>query len=129
MNAGGASWRWRPPGGPLSLATAMAIATFASLAIAVGMLPWRTELPEAIAPPETTGSEEFLDDQARARARMRCDTCGVIETIRHTEAAGGVPARYEFGVRMEDGSLRLSTGAEAARWQVGDRMMLLGGAR
>src|SRR5688572_6687951 len=36
--------------------------------------------------------------------RTRCPGCGFVESIRRVEAAGLVPAAYEFTVRMRDGS-------------------------
>ena len=66
---------------------------------------------------------------ARAPVRLRCDTCGIIESIRHSEAAEGAVAFYEFSVRLPGGSLRRSRDAQAGNWQVGDRMQLLGGDR
>lgn len=118
--------------GSLTPATAVAVAILASLMIAVGVMPWRSELPYAVVPPaavvDRTPAEELLLDAARTRERMECATCGRVETIQHTPQAGGTPASYRFGVRLGDGSLRYSTGAEAAGWRVGDRIMLLGGA-
>ena len=66
---------------------------------------------------------------ARAPVRLRCNTCGIIESIRHSEAAEGAVAFYEFNVRLPGGSLRQSRDAQAGNWQVGDRMQLLGGDR
>jgi hypothetical protein len=63
---------------------------------------------------------------ARDRARLRCDTCGVIEEIRTVEGVGGAPASYVFAVRLPDGSLRQTTDPLRGRWQPGDRMMLIG---
>ena len=62
-------------------------------------------------------------------ARLRCTTCGVIETIAHIEAKAGVPASWLFAVRLPDGSLRQSSDSQPGRWSIGDRMQLLGGAR
>ena len=62
-------------------------------------------------------------------ARVRCAACGFVESIRHVQAAGLVPAAYELTVRMRDGSLRTSSDASAGKWLVGDRIMLVGGQR
>lgn len=62
-------------------------------------------------------------------ARLRCTTCGVIETIAHIEAKAGVPASWLFAVRLPDGSLRQSSDSQPGRWSIGDRMQLLGGGR
>ena len=66
---------------------------------------------------------------ARAPVRLRCDTCGIIESIRHSEASEGAVAYYEFNVRLPGGALRQSRDPQAGIWQVGDRMQLLGGDR
>jgi len=58
----------------------------------------------------------------------RCAGCGLVTAIRHIEAAGAVPAAYEFTVRMRDGSVRTSSDASAGAWMVGDRMILVGGS-
>ncbi len=62
------------------------------------------------------------------RARTRCTTCGVVEAIRRVEQGGGMPASFEFTVRLRDGSTRTSTVDSAANWRSGDRIMLIGGA-
>ena len=66
---------------------------------------------------------------AQARVRPRCEGCGIVEAIRHFAPAAGVPAGYEFTVRMRDGSTRVSSDADAARWRIGDAILLIGGAR
>jgi hypothetical protein len=67
--------------------------------------------------------------RALAPVRLRCETCGVIESIVRTEATGGVAASYEFAVRLPDGSLRHSSDPLRGRWQVGEGMQLIGGDR
>jgi hypothetical protein len=64
-----------------------------------------------------------------AGARARCLGCGFVQSIRHIEAAGLVPAAYELTVRMRDGSLRTSSHSSAGTWLVGDRIMLVGGVQ
>ena len=64
---------------------------------------------------------------AVAGGRTRCLGCGFVESIRHVEAAGLVPAAYEITVRMRDGSLRTSSASSAGKWLVGDRIILVGG--
>ena len=61
--------------------------------------------------------------------RTRCPGCGFVESIRHVEAVGLVPAAYEFTVRMRDGSVRTSSDSTAAKWLVGDRIILVGGPK
>lgn len=63
-----------------------------------------------------------------ARGRAVCQACGVVETIRRFEPLGELPAGYELTVRMRDGSTRISKLASSAKWQAGDRIMLIGGA-
>lgn len=64
-----------------------------------------------------------------ARTRTRCESCGVVETIRLMDAAGTLPAAYEFTVRLRDGTARVSrvASATASAWTVGDSIMLIGG--
>jgi hypothetical protein len=64
---------------------------------------------------------------AKARARTRCESCGVIQAIRRIEPAGALPASYEFTVRLRDGSIRLSSNQTQAKWRTGDAIMLIGG--
>ena len=68
-----------------------------------------------------------VTDAAKAQARRRCDTCGVVESIRRVEPVGDAPGSYEFTVRLRDGSARTSHDANASRWRTGDRVMLIGG--
>jgi hypothetical protein len=75
-----------------------------------------------------------------ARARPRCPECGVIVSMREIEghdedaapgATGAATAgyRYEFIVRMADGSSRVIVGASAASWRTGERLMIIGGVK
>ncbi|MCC2674623.1 MAG: hypothetical protein K0R58_1570 [Ramlibacter sp.] len=82
-------------------------------------------------PESAEASVEAAAPQERAVApvRQRCDTCGVIEGIRHSEEKDGAAAYYEFDVRLPDGSLRHSRDPQAGIWQVGEGMQLLGGDR
>ena len=77
--------------------------------------------PEAASPAELN----VLSALARDRARLRCDTCGVIEEIRTVEGVGGAPATFVFAVRLQDGSLHETTDPRRGRWQVGERMMVI----
>ena len=63
-----------------------------------------------------------------AIARQRCETCGVVESIRRIEPVGEIPGSYEFTVRLRDGTTRTSSSATATTWHTGDRVMLIGGA-
>jgi hypothetical protein len=66
-------------------------------------------------------------DASAKGVRTRCAGCGFVESIRHVEAAGLVPAAYEFTVRMRDGSVQTSSDSSAGKWLVGDRIILVGG--
>jgi hypothetical protein len=66
--------------------------------------------------------------EARDRARLRCDTCGVISAIRAVPGSDGTPAGYEFSVRLADGSIRVTPSLAQNDWRVGDRIRLMGGA-
>ena len=79
--------------------------------------------------PEPAKAAAEVEPIKIAPARLRCDTCGVIETIRHSEAKDGAEAFYEFDVRLPDGSLRHSRDPQPGQWQVGQKMQLLGGDR
>jgi hypothetical protein len=90
---------------------------------AAGLALWPEEASAAASP---VASQQ---EPAVAPVRGRCQTCGVIETIRHSEAKDGTAAFYEFDVRLPDGSLRHSRDPQAGTWLVGDGMQLLGGER
>jgi hypothetical protein len=68
-------------------------------------------------------------EASAAGVRTRCAGCGFVESIRHVEAAGLVPAAYEFTVRMRDGSVQTSTDSSAGKWLAGDRIILVGGTK
>ncbi len=76
--------------------------------------------PAASAAPATGRS-------ARAEARSRCETCGVVESITRFEPHGAQAASYEFTVRLRDGSARVSSLPSPSAWRVGDAIMLMGG--
>jgi len=79
--------------------------------------------------PATVVAPASSPDVPGPALRVRCAACGFVESIRHVQAAGLVPAAYELTVRMRDGSLRTSSDASAGKWLVGDRIMLVGGQR
>lgn len=96
------------------------------LAVAFGLMA----AVDALWPEEGPGAVEAIVEgvpMAQPAARLRCETCGRIESITRIEASTGVPASYVFAVRLPDGSLRHSSDPLPGRWQVGDRMQLLGG--
>lgn len=76
--------------------------------------------------PDDPVLETAMPEAASRQPRLRCDTCGVVETIRHTAASEGAAASYEFTVRLRDGSTLQSSHDQPGRWQVGDRMQLMG---
>ena len=103
----------------------VAVAAGGAFCLAAAALALWPEEASAAAPVSASVPQE----PAVAPARLRCDTCGVIENIRHSEAKDGAAAFYEFDVRLPDGSLRRSRDAHAGIWLVGERMQLLGGER
>lgn len=107
-----------------SMARAVLAVGGAFCVAAAGLALWPEEASAAA--PE---SASMLQEPAVAPVRTRCETCGVIEAIRHSEAKDGAAAFYEFNVRLPDGSLRRSRDPQAGSWQVGDGMQLLGGDR
>lgn len=107
-----------------SLARAVLAVGGAFCVAAAGLAFW-PEQAVAAAPAEVAMPQQ----RASAPVRQRCDTCGVIENIRHSESKDGTAAYYEFDVRLPNGSLRQSRDAQAGTWQVGQRMQLLGGER
>ncbi len=99
---------------------------FCSVATASAPDTWlrgtqESQVESALLPPAAAGS-------VAPRARARCTTCGVVKAIRRIEHGGGMPASFEFTVRLRDGSTRTSTTDSAANWRSGDRIMLIGGA-
>jgi hypothetical protein len=82
-----------------------------------------------------------------ARRKVRCDECGLIESIRETaghgdaiphRAAGGPVAKNrsatpvksasrEITVRLEDGSRRVIIDANPAKWRLGERVIVING--
>jgi hypothetical protein len=93
-----------------------ASAVWAGIALREPSLP---ELEPAI-PTAAPVSAEHL--------RTRCEGCGFVEAIRVIDGADGQPATYGFTVRLRDGSSRTSITPDTGRWQVGDRIIVMGGA-
>lgn len=106
------------------LAILAVVVTFG--AVAIGLALARD------APPRTTDQEDaaqILLHPRLAPPRLRCETCGTIESIRVIEAAGTVPRAYVLAIRLPDGSLRQSSEPQPGHWKVGDQIQLLGGER
>jgi hypothetical protein len=119
-----AALAWAAPAGRPSVLMALGAVGIVFSAMATGAALWPEDaVPAAIAPVPSVALLEVRD-----RARLRCPSCGVVEAIHRTEAAGGLADSYEFAVRLPDGSLRHSLDSRPGRWQVGDRMMLIGSA-
>ncbi len=95
-------------------------------------------------PPEATAAPAIAAPRARA---LRCAECGVIESTREIEAPDertgvGAPGRivaggeiegkrarnYEITIRLQDGSMRVITDANPARWRYGERVTIIAGA-
>lgn len=84
-----------------------------------------------------------LSDAGRVRAtpdtKPRCAECGVVESMREVDAAGGgidrrggtgtLPAkpakRYELTLRMRDGSRHIIASAGQGGWKVGERVIAI----
>jgi hypothetical protein len=64
---------------------------------------------------------------AKANRRARCETCGVIQTIRRVDATDGHAPTYEITIRLRDGSTRTNSNATPGNWRAGDRIMLING--
>lgn len=96
-------------------------ATFA--VVAAGLALWTYET--------APGADAQLEAgrASQVPSRLRCETCGVIESIGRTDATASVAASYQFAVRLPDGSLRQSSDPLRGRWQVGEGMQLIGGDR
>lgn len=112
-----------PPKASYSVLAALAFVAAAFATMSLGAMLWPDPVPMTDEPPAAAR------EPVPAPARRRCETCGLIEAIARTEAAAGNPDFYQFSVRLPDGSLRYSTDPLPGRWQVGDRMQLLGGGR
>jgi hypothetical protein len=112
-------------------AAAFALGAVVLTYVALALMP--KALPVAIAseaPPAALVLEEQAATQAnpKLRRRSRCKSCGVVETIHRLEPIGDAAGRYEFTLRMRDGSTRTRSGAGLASWQVGDRITVIGPA-
>ena len=97
----------------------------------------------AAEPPEAAVAPHIAAPRARV---YRCAECGVIESTREIEvsdgktgvdasgpisAGGGIeakPARnYAITIRLQDGSMRVITDANPARWRHGERVTIIAG--
>jgi hypothetical protein len=111
---------------PAALPFFAAIVVFSTVAMAnVPVARWMDSSPEHAQVP--TPVPVAAEGTVKARARTRCEACGVVEAIRRIDAVGALPATYEFTVRLRDGSTRLSSDASQSNWRAGDAIMLIGG--
>ena len=112
----------------------------ASLAISAQGLDGFSESTE---PPEQAAAPAIATPRARI---YRCAECGVIESTRTIEASDettgvnapaaaanrgeieGKPVRnYAITIRLQDGSMRVITDANPARWRHGERVNIIAG--
>lgn len=116
------------------LITGIAVVVFSTAGIA-RMMGWG---PNSV---DDTGNLLAGDQASRApgtgeaRAGPRCPECGMIVSVREIEGRGYrdesrvKPARkYEFAVRMADGTSRVIEDANPARWRTGEHLIVIGGA-
>jgi hypothetical protein len=114
--------------------------------IAIGSLALTTQGFNASAAPAEPHEEAAVPAIAALDARAyRCTECGVIVSTRAApdektgdnasdqNAAGDAierkPVRnYEFTIRLRDGSTRVVTDANPARWRHGERVKIIAGA-
>jgi hypothetical protein len=119
---------------PVAFTSVVAVVVFNTVALAnVPVARWldssreRAEQEPAALRLEPAAALLPAAGEGAARARKRCEACGVIQSIRRIEPTGVLPASYEFTVRLRDGSIRLSSNLSQAKWRAGDAIMLLGG--
>jgi hypothetical protein len=76
-----------------------------------------------VQPPAAASAKQRL-----VAKKWRCTSCGVVQAIRVVEPEQPGPTRYEFTVRLRDGSTHISTESSSFSWRVGDPVQLIGGA-
>ena len=102
------------------MAAALLCALLAGMATALDPASWfAAPEPVAVLLPAAAAPEA---------GRSRCQDCGVVESIRALPPVAGLPATYEFTVRLRDGSLRTSTTDHKGSWRVGNQVLLVGGS-
>jgi len=67
-----------------------------------------------------------LRGAGRARVRMSCAECGVVDSVRLVALTGNARAGYEITIRMRDESTRVVT-LSHGNWRPRDRITLIGG--
>ena len=63
----------------------------------------------------------------KARVKISCAECGVVDSVRRVARTGNAPAVYEITIRMRDESTRVVT-LSHGNWRPRDRITLIGGA-
>ena len=63
----------------------------------------------------------------KARVKISCAECGVVDSVRRVALTGNAPAVYEITIRMRDESTRVVT-LSHGNWRPRDRITLIGGA-
>ncbi len=115
---------------PAALPFFAAAVVFSTVAMASAPVSWLYHSSiDAVAVQELPDQAPMVASAAgtsKVRGRGRCDTCGVVATIRRIEPIGDLLATYEFTVRLRDGSTRVSSAASQSKWRVGDSIMLIG---
>ena len=135
---------------PLNLpkwAGGIAAILFSGIAIASLMISTQSHdaFAEPAKPPEAATAQAIAAPRARA---YRCAECGVIESTREIETPDemtgvnasarvaaanrgkieGKPVRnYAITIRLQDGSMRVITDANPAKWRHGERVNLIAG--
>jgi hypothetical protein len=110
------------------LITGVAIVLFSTAGIArmMGWGPNSTgDSGDMLAPGQTAS----VPASGEARARPRCAECGVVVSMREIEGHDEAGKRYEFIVRMADGSNRVIADANPASWRTGEGVIVLGGVK
>lgn len=106
---------------PILIAGFIALtSTFVAMAAAVVSQEHLRAAPAALPMPSATGA-------APRRAGSKCPACGVIESLRTIEPAGGVPATYEITVRLRDGTTGVHRDASPANWRLGESVIFIEG--
>ncbi len=108
---------------PLVIVAGAATVLVAAVAL-IAFVLWPDGVTIVVAP----AGVPVLASGAPARPPSDCESCGSVESIRHTDPATGLPV-YEFTIRMRDGSIRESSEEKTGRWREGERVLLIGGSK
>ena len=113
----------------ISPARSIALLTGLLAAACLFALSANAPFAQAAARPELPApAAKLADTDEHEGSRTCCAGCGVVETIRAIEGPSAEATSYEFTVRFRDGSTRTTTAVGKASWQVGDRIIVVGGA-